>query len=102
MVNAQLGRYTNFVNLLDLCGLALPAGYRNDGLPFADVVFRTTLMTALFAALTVGTLYLILRSLRLHRGPAVLACALFAGLLGQRTPSFRRLPVLNKNLDKPT
>jgi allophanate hydrolase len=34
MVNERLGRYTNFVNLMDLAGLALPAGVRADGLPF--------------------------------------------------------------------
>jgi allophanate hydrolase len=33
-VNAQLGTYTNFVNLLDLCAVAVPAGTRADGLPF--------------------------------------------------------------------
>ena len=32
--NAILGRYTNFVNLMDLCALAIPAGFRPDGLPF--------------------------------------------------------------------
>jgi allophanate hydrolase len=32
--NAKLGLYTNFVNLLDLSALALPAGFRRDGLPF--------------------------------------------------------------------
>jgi allophanate hydrolase len=32
--NARLGTYTNFVNLLDLCALAVPAGMRTDGLPF--------------------------------------------------------------------
>jgi allophanate hydrolase len=32
--NARLGAYTNFVNLLDLCAIALPAGLRDDGLPF--------------------------------------------------------------------
>jgi allophanate hydrolase len=32
--NAELGHYTNFVNLLDLCGIAVPAGFREDGLPF--------------------------------------------------------------------
>ncbi|MDD2878276.1 MAG: allophanate hydrolase [Acidiphilium sp.] len=32
--NATLGRYTNFVNLLDLAAVALPAGFRPDGLPF--------------------------------------------------------------------
>jgi allophanate hydrolase len=32
--NALLGTYTNFVNLLDLCAVAVPAGTREDGLPF--------------------------------------------------------------------
>ncbi|MDQ1430453.1 MAG: allophanate hydrolase [Actinomycetota bacterium] len=32
--NSQLGTYTNFVNLLDLCAMAVPAGLRADGLPF--------------------------------------------------------------------
>jgi allophanate hydrolase len=33
-LNSRLGTYTNFVNLLDLCGLALPAAMRADGVPF--------------------------------------------------------------------
>lgn len=33
-LNSQLGTYTNFVNLADLCALAVPAGFRDDGLPF--------------------------------------------------------------------
>jgi allophanate hydrolase len=33
-LNSRLGTYTNFVNLLDLCGLALPAAMRSDGIPF--------------------------------------------------------------------
>jgi allophanate hydrolase len=33
-LNSRLGTYTNFVNLLDLCGLALPAAMRRDGIPF--------------------------------------------------------------------
>ncbi|MDX6682732.1 MAG: allophanate hydrolase [Solirubrobacteraceae bacterium] len=32
--NALLGTYTNFVNLLDLCAIAVPGGAREDGLPF--------------------------------------------------------------------
>ncbi|MEZ0265801.1 MAG: allophanate hydrolase [Phycisphaerae bacterium] len=32
-LNSKLGYYTNFMNLLDLCGLALPAGFRASGLP---------------------------------------------------------------------
>ena len=33
-LNSNLGLYTNFVNLLDLCAIAIPAGFRDDGLPF--------------------------------------------------------------------
>ena len=33
-LNANLGLYTNFVNLMDLSALAVPAGIRGDGLPF--------------------------------------------------------------------
>jgi allophanate hydrolase len=32
-LNATLGYYTNFVNLLDLAAIAVPAGLRSDGLP---------------------------------------------------------------------
>lgn len=32
-LNARLGIYTNFVNLMGLCGAAVPAGFRDDGLP---------------------------------------------------------------------
>ncbi|AEQ50882.1 allophanate hydrolase [Pelagibacterium halotolerans] len=31
--NARLGTYTNFVNLLDMCGIAVPTGSRADGRP---------------------------------------------------------------------
>ncbi len=34
LLNSRLGTYTNFVNLLDLCGLALPASMTSKGLPF--------------------------------------------------------------------
>lgn len=33
-LNSNLGTYTNFVNLLDLCAIAVPAAMRKDGLPF--------------------------------------------------------------------
>jgi allophanate hydrolase len=33
-LNSRLGRYTNFVNLLDLAAITVPAGFRKDGLPF--------------------------------------------------------------------
>lgn len=34
VANSQLGTYTNFVNFLDWSALAIPAGWRGDGLPF--------------------------------------------------------------------
>jgi len=34
LLNSRLGTYTDFVNLLDWCALAVPAGFRDDGLPF--------------------------------------------------------------------
>jgi allophanate hydrolase len=34
VLNQQLGTYTNFVNLLDLSALAVPDGFKPDGLPF--------------------------------------------------------------------
>jgi allophanate hydrolase len=33
-LNSRLGLFTNFFNLLDLAGVAVPAGFRPDGLPF--------------------------------------------------------------------
>ena len=33
--NSQLGTFTNFVNFLDLCGIAVPSGTRSDGLPMS-------------------------------------------------------------------
>jgi allophanate hydrolase len=33
-LNSRLGTYTNFVNLLDLCALSVPASMRADGTPF--------------------------------------------------------------------
>lgn len=33
-LNANLGYYTNFMNLLDCAAIAVPAGFQHDGLPF--------------------------------------------------------------------
>lgn len=33
-LNSNLGYYTNFVNLLDLAAVAVPAGFKPDGMPF--------------------------------------------------------------------
>jgi allophanate hydrolase len=46
-LNTNLGRYTNFMNLLDLCGLAVPAGFRSDGIPFGVTFFAKAWADAL-------------------------------------------------------
>ncbi len=33
-LNSNLGTYTNFLNLFDMCGVAVPTAMRTDGLPF--------------------------------------------------------------------
>src|SRR5262249_35062731 len=50
-LNSRLGTYTNFVNLLDLCGLALPASFRPDGLPFGITLLAAGGGDALLASL---------------------------------------------------
>lgn len=47
--NAQLGRYTNFVNLLDWCALAVPAGRTERGLPFGVTFIAPTAADAALA-----------------------------------------------------
>jgi allophanate hydrolase len=50
-LNSRLGTYTNFVNLLDLCGLALPAAMRADGIPFGITLLAPAGNDALLASL---------------------------------------------------
>ena len=38
-LNSRLGHYTNFMNLLDCAAVAVPAGFRADGLPFGVTLF---------------------------------------------------------------
>lgn len=38
LFNSHLGHYTNFVNFFGLAALALPAGFRPDGMPFGITV----------------------------------------------------------------
>ncbi len=41
-LNTNLGYYTNFVNLLDLCAVAVPAGFQQNGLPFGISLIAPT------------------------------------------------------------
>ncbi|WP_439371799.1 allophanate hydrolase [Bradyrhizobium sp. PMVTL-01] len=50
-LNSRLGTYTNFVNLLDLCGLAVPAAMRSDGIPFGITLLAPAGRDALLASI---------------------------------------------------
>jgi allophanate hydrolase len=50
-LNSRLGTYTNFVNLLDLCGLALPATMRPDGIPFGITLLAPAGKDAMLASI---------------------------------------------------
>jgi len=50
-LNSRLGTYTNFVNLLDLCGLALPSAMRPDGIPFGITLLAPAGKDALLASI---------------------------------------------------
>jgi allophanate hydrolase len=50
-LNSRLGTYTNFVNLLELCGLAVPASMRPDGVPFGVTLLAKAGEDALLAAI---------------------------------------------------
>jgi allophanate hydrolase len=49
--NAHLGVYTNFVNLLDYCAIALPGGFKRNGMPFGITLIAPAFHDAALAAL---------------------------------------------------
>lgn len=49
--NSRLGTYTNFVNLLDLCAVAVPGRFRRDGRPAGVTLIAPAGRDALLAAL---------------------------------------------------
>ena len=49
--NSNLGTYTNFVNLLDLCAFAYPSGVRGDGLPSSVTLIARAGADGLIAAI---------------------------------------------------
>jgi allophanate hydrolase len=84
-INTELGRYTNFVNLLDLCALAIPAGIAGGGLPFGITLIAKHGRDGWLGAL----------GRRLH---ASLATTL--GATGQPLPPVPKLAAANARLAK--
>lgn len=52
--NSVLGRFTTFVNLLDLAALAVPAGHTDTGRPFGVTLVGPAAADALLAGVAVG------------------------------------------------
>jgi len=50
-LNSRLGTYTNFVNLLDLCGVAVPAALHADATPFGITILAPAAADALAASI---------------------------------------------------
>jgi allophanate hydrolase len=50
-LNSNLGTYTNFVNLLDLCGLAVPVSFASDGTPYGVTFLARSRRDASLASL---------------------------------------------------
>jgi allophanate hydrolase len=76
-LNRRLGTYTNFVNLLDLCALALPAALHPEGIPFGITLMAPGGNDGLLAS--VGRVF--------HA-----ATALPLGALGREQPPLAPLP----------
>jgi allophanate hydrolase len=77
-LNSRLGTYTNFVNLLELCGLALPAAMHADGTPFGVTLLGPAGHDAMLAS--IGRVF--------HA-----ATGLPLGALGLAQPPLASLPV---------
>ena len=98
-LNSNLGLYTNFVNLMDLSAIAVPAGFRRAGTPLGGLPFGVTLVGRAFAD---GALAVLADRLhraqvlpvgatgRLPEGPALAADA--------ETPGMVRLAVVGAHL----
>jgi len=54
-LNTNLGYYTSFVNLMDLCAMALPCAFRQNGVPFGVTLIAPALSEGMLCA--VGTEY---------------------------------------------
>lgn len=50
-LNSNLGHYTNFMNLLDLCGIAVPGGFQDNGLPAGVTLVGPAFSESLLAGL---------------------------------------------------
>ena len=77
--NSRLGTYTNFVNLLDLCAVAVPGPFRRDGRPAGVTLIAPAGRDALLSAL----------GAKLHA-----AAGLTVGVTGRPVPTHGPAPAI--------
>jgi allophanate hydrolase len=81
-LNTNLGYYTNFVNLMDLAAVAVPAGFRPDGLPFGVSLIGPAFSDA--ALVVLGSRFLDERAAAPQQAPGCISVAVVgAHLTGQ-------------------
>jgi allophanate hydrolase len=71
-LNTNLGAYTNFVNLMDLAAVAVPAGFRADGIPFGITLIGRAFSDGRLAAIA-DAFHRTLRGARLGATPTPLS-----------------------------
>lgn len=71
-LNTNLGAYTNFVNLMDLAAVAIPAGFRADGIPFGITLVGRAFSDGRLAAIA-DAFHRTLRGARLGATPTPLS-----------------------------
>lgn len=85
-LNSRLGYYTNFVNLMDLAAIAVPAGFRSDRLPFGVSLIAPAFSDAALLALAarfLGEPSTVLASPKPSEGGPVDVAVVGAHLAGQ-------------------
>jgi allophanate hydrolase len=94
-LNSNLGYYTNFVNLLNLSAIAVPAGFQSDGLPFGVTLFAQEFSEARLLALA-ARLHRVTSSTVGATGIALCACE---GVAGAEPDSAASVPMNGAYVD---
>ncbi len=95
-LNTRLGAYTNFVNLMDLAALAVPAGFRPDGIPFGVTLIGPALSDGMLASIG-DALHRSLANARLGATKVALSSTL-PGAPGARTGETVSIAVVGAHL----
>lgn len=91
-LNSNLGYYTNYMNLLDLCAVAIPTGFYANGMPFGVTLFAEALADWRLLALAKHIEALIRAETVLQQAPAIRQDVTLA------TTGYRRIAVCGAHM----